>query len=181
VLIALGIAATALAALYGAFFPLVKRASAVEDALGADIEAGRFLERFSREVRSSVYSSKNPLTRFKGEFGPMGSMITFASFTHPSAREGPGALDMASISYYVSDENGSMRLSRESWNPFVEEKTRVELPGELTGLDLRFYNGKDWSGAWDSDLEHRLPDAVRATVTLKDGTELSAIAATMVR
>ncbi|MBI5827374.1 MAG: prepilin-type N-terminal cleavage/methylation domain-containing protein [Deltaproteobacteria bacterium] len=192
VLVAVGLAAAVLAALYATFFSVLRSRDAVDRALERSAEIRRFLDRFTGEAHSAFFSVNNPLTSFAGEenykLGAPSSELSFTSFNYPAREGARPASDLVYIRYFVEkSDSGIYTLFRESANPFAAQKGgafKVEAVEDIDGFEASFYNGKDWVKAWDSVLEGRPPEAVRAVVRIREGqdvSEFSAIARVKVR
>lgn len=181
VLVAAGLTAVLVAALYSTFFSVSGASSRAQRTMDGYLEAGYFLDRFSREVRSAHYRRTDRLSFFNG--GRQGEQwaVTFTTVTHPAAsREAPSG-DLAAVNYHVREKDGRKDLVKEVWSPFRAERYSVEAIEDIRRFEVRFFNGKDWSGAWDGALEGQLPRAVEVKVTLSTGEELAARARTMIR
>ncbi|MBI5903337.1 MAG: prepilin-type N-terminal cleavage/methylation domain-containing protein [Deltaproteobacteria bacterium] len=192
VLVAVGLAAAVLAALYATFFSVLRSREAVDRALERSAEIRRFLDRFGSEAHSAYFSANNPLTSFSGEenykLGAPTSELSFTSFNYPALVEARPVSDLVYIRYFVEkSDSGIYALYRESANPFAAQKGaafKVEAVEDIDGFEASFYNGKEWVKAWDSSLEGRPPEAVKAVVRIREGrdiSEFSAIARVKVR
>lgn len=192
VLVAVGLSAAVLAALYATFFSVLRSRDAVDRALERSAEIRHFLDRFSGEAHSAFFSANNPLTSFSGEenykLGAPSSEFSFTSFNYPSLQEARPVSGLVYIRYFVEKSgSGAYTLFRESSNPFAARKGaafKVEAVEDIDGFEASFYNGKEWVKAWDSALEGRPPEAVRAVVRIREGrdiSEFSAIARVKVR
>lgn len=191
-LVAVGLAAAVLAALYATFFSALRGRAAVDRSLERSAEIRRFLDRFGSEAHSAFFSADNPLTSFSGEenykLGAPSSALSFTSFNYPALQEARPASDLVHIRYFVEkSDSGAYTLYRESANPFAAQKGaafKLEAVEDIDGFEASFYNGKDWVKAWDSALEGRPPEAVRVVVRIREGqsvSEFSAIARVKVR
>ncbi len=192
VLVAVGLAAAVLAALYATFFSVLRSRDAVDRALERSAEIRHFLDRFGGEARSAFYSANNPFTSFAGEenyrLGAPSSEISFTSFGYPARVEARPVSDLVYVRYFVEkSDSGAFTLYREYANPLAAQKGaafKVEAVEDIDGFEASFYNGKEWVKAWDSSLEGRPPEAVKAVVRIREGrdvSEFSAIARVKVR
>lgn len=183
-LIAVAVSAIILTALYATFFSVLRAGEGAGASLDEHIRAGRFTDLFSRDIHGA-YLDPDPKASsgFRGTPLGMGSTVSFSSFTYPVLKKGFPSSDMAGVSYF-SEENGegSLRVYREVWNPYIGGRVRVEVLDGAKSFEIEYYNGSVWVRAWDSVLENNaLPAAVRATVRLSGGEEFKALARTMVR
>lgn len=181
VLVAVGLTAILAAALYSTFFSISGAGSRAGKTVDGYIEAGYFLDRFSKEVRSSYYRRTNQLTFFNGGRQGEAGAITFTTLTYPVVSKDAPSGDLRAVNYYVREEGGKRDLMKEVWNPFQSEKFTVEAVENIKSFEVTFFNGKDWAGAWDASLEGQPPKAVGVKVVLSTGEELSATARTMIR
>lgn len=181
VLVAVSLTAILCAALYSTFFSISSAGGRAGKTTEGYIEAGYFLDRFGREVRSSYYRRTNALTFFNGGRQGEAGAITFTTMTFPvMSKEAPTG-DLMAVNYFVRNEGGRMDLMKEVWNPFQEERFTVEAVEDIKAFEVSFFNGNDWAGAWDASLEGRTPVAIEAKVVLATGEELSTRARTMMR
>lgn len=179
-LVAIALTAILLTALYGTFFSVITGAGGAEGGLDRYIETGRLLDRISTDARSAYFKPQDEMTVFKGERKGDNSVLTFTAFSRPPGGAG-AASDLVRVSYFAEKDGKAFRLFKEVSNPFTGESFKYEMAGEAEGFEVSYFNGKDWARAWDASLERALPKAIRASVRLKDGAEVSAIAQTVIR
>ena len=80
---AVGLAAALSAALYSTFFSISGASSRAGKTVDSYIEAGYFLDRFSREARSSYYRRTNAPAFFNGRAASGATAATFPSPRSP--------------------------------------------------------------------------------------------------
>ncbi|MFQ5587107.1 MAG: type II secretion system protein GspJ [Thermodesulfobacteriota bacterium] len=179
----IGVALTAilLTALYGTFFSILRGGERIERETESYLAAGRFTDRFSREIRAVFFSAKNPVTLFRGGLSGTTSTIVFTTITYPALREETPTSDLVVVRYFVEEGEKDTTIVRETWDPYRGEPFRASIVEGVREFNVAYYNGSDWAGAWDGELEKRLPEAVKATVTLNDGRTISSIARVMVQ
>jgi general secretion pathway protein J len=180
-LIALSITAVLLTALYNTFFSVLKAGDVVEKNLDKYLEAGRFLDRFEQEINAVYYKTTNPKSIFTGEKRRLTSEVSFTTFTHSILKEGMPTSDLSAVRYFIDEEKEGDVIYKEIWNPYIGKKFKVEVLKGVKGFDVSFLNGKDWALAWDSSLEKRLPEAIKVSIAIEDGKELSAITMPKIR
>jgi general secretion pathway protein J len=191
-LIVVAIMSTLLVALYGTLFPVLGSQKKIERELERMSEIKRFFDIFSMEVRSSFFKEGNPATVFLGERLDSGgrpiSSITFTTFTYPMIRNGHPTGDLMVVRYFVEDTlEGGLALYKKTWNPYIgeaNERFKVEVIEDIEGFEVSYLNGKEWSKAWDSELDKRPPDAVKVVLAFRDMgdvKEFSAISRTLIR
>jgi general secretion pathway protein J len=181
ILIAVSLTAILVTALYQTFFSVIKTGDIVEEGLDKYLEAGRFLDKFEQEVNAAYYKTTNPETIFAGEKRRMASEVSFTTFTHPILKEGMPASDLSAVRYFVDEEKDGDIIYKEIWNPFIGKRFKIEALKRVKGFDVSFFNGKDWAFAWDSSLEKKLPEAIKVSISIEEGKELSAIAAPKIK
>ena len=181
VLVAVGLTAALSAALYSTFFSISGASSNAGKAVENTIEAGYFLERFSREARASYYRRTDGLTFFNGGRDGDSGAVSFTTMAYPVFSKDAPAGDLSAVNYYVREDGGRKDLVKEVWDAFQAEKFTVEAVEDIKGFEVSFFNGREWAGAWDASLEGQTPRAVAVTLTLASGEKLSATARTMIR
>lgn len=180
-LVAVSLTAVLIASLYAAFFSVAGAGKRADESLRSYLSTGKMLEKFSSEVHSAYFKGGNPFTVFKGEALRGGSVITFTSLTYPVMSSQNASGDMVKISYFMGEGEEADRLFKEISNPYTEERFRIEAASKIKSFDLSYFNGKDWSRAWDSALEKGVPKAVRALIVLGTGEEFSIVSRTVLK
>lgn len=181
VLIAVGLTAALSAALYSTFFSISGASSSAGKAVENYIEAGYFLDRFSREAAASYYRRTNEHTFFNGGRDKDSGAVSFTTMTYPVFSKDAPTGDLSAVNYYVREEGGRKVLVKEVWDAFQVEKFTFEAVEDIKGFEVSFFNGREWAGAWDASLEGQTPRAIAVTLTLSSGEKLSATARTMIR
>ncbi len=178
-LIAVAIGSVLLTVLYATFFSVFRAGDSAGGLLEERLRAGRFVDRFSRDIHGAYFRPKSGLNPFIGEPRGMGSSVSFTSFTYPVLKKGSAASGLAAVSYSTEDTGEGLRVLRETWNPYIGEKASVEVLARVKSFEISYYDGASWVKAWDSRREDALPVAVRATVIFAGGEEFNALARTM--
>jgi hypothetical protein len=171
-------------ALYATFFSVFNAVDTSEGGLGKRIEAGRVLDRFSRDISSAYFKADSRSGRFLGELRGPGPVLSFSAFSYAMARENAPASDLVGVSYFIEegpDDNDGLTFFKEVWNPYINDRFKVDLIAGVEQLEISYFNGRVWSKAWDSALEGALPKAVKVALKFKDGSMLSATSRTMIR
>lgn len=182
-LVSIAVGAVLVTALYATFFSVFNAGDAAKEGLGKRIEAGRVLDRFSRDISSAHFKAGSRLDWFLGEkLGP-GPVLSFTAFSYPMLREGAPASDLMGVSYFAEERPGKVGLTifREAWSPYINDRFKVDLIDGVEWFEISYFNGSVWSKAWDATLEGALPKAVKMAFRLKDGPMLSATSRTMIR
>lgn len=186
-LVATAIGSIVIFALYMSFSSVLTGRSSIDERAERTREVERFVDAFSREVRSAYLSGANRATFFRGALAhgalPSGT-IEFTVINYPALRISG---DLVAIRYSVGEsEGGRPALFKEVWNPYGigKEHVRVEVIQDIRGFDLAFYNGTSWAAAWDGALENGAPVAVSAALKIMDRgaeKEIGTLARTMIR
>jgi general secretion pathway protein J len=192
-LVAITLTFTLLTSLYFTFLSVLRTRSMIEVELERMSGISRFLDIFSSEVRSAFYREKNHKSGFSGENDETGgrilSALTFTRFAYRAPLEGNSSGDLVRVRYAVDENNaGGLILYKEVWNPYRDvkdgESLRTEVIDGVDGFEVSYFNGRDWVKVWEADLEKRLPDAVKVTLSVRTGAEVrdfKALARPMIR
>ncbi|MFQ5735874.1 MAG: type II secretion system protein GspJ [Thermodesulfobacteriota bacterium] len=179
-LIAVVVSAILLTALYATFFSVFRAGSSTGALLEERLRAGRFVDRFSRDIHGAYFKPKSETNPFVGEPRGMSSSVSFTTFTYPVVKKGTATSGLTAVSYSTEDTGEGLRVLRETWNPYIGKKTRVEVLARVESFEISYYDGASWVKAWDSRREDALPVAVRATVRFAGGEVFNALARTMI-
>jgi general secretion pathway protein J len=183
ILIALLLLVILSGALYGTYFAMVKsrdRAVAGTEPL-RDLRST--LDILRREIDAVFYNKRNKSLHFVVEdrdiFGKPSSTLDFTTVTTPLNGAAPSS-DLVRVRYKPEEKDGKLLLMREESDVYLEnEPLPYPQMEELQGFLVECYNGGKWVRSWDSDLNNGIPQAVRVTLTIKDGentTDYSVIA-----
>jgi len=178
--VAVAIGAILLSALYATYFSVFRGAQAAESLLEDRLRAGRFVDRFSIDIHGAYLKGGSEPGGFEGGPRGMGSSISFTTFAYPALKKGFPAAGLAGVAYYTEDAPEGLKVIREVWNPYIGEKTASVILAGVRSFEVSYFNGASWVKAWDSGGEKKLPEAVRAAVTLAGGEEFNVLARTMV-
>lgn len=181
VLIAVSLTAILLASLYSVFFSVAGAGSRAREEADRNVEAGRALERMASEVRSAYTRRGSPATFFKAGKVRSHSTVSFTFFSYPVQAGDAPKSDLLAVSYSVERDGGRRHLVKEVWSPYFGEKMTFRAVEDIKGFEVSLFNGKDWSKAWDSELEGSVPRAMTVKMTLASGEELAMTAPAMIR
>jgi type II secretory pathway component PulJ len=179
-LVAISLMAVLIVSLYATFFSIYRATGIVREELADYIDAGRFLDTLSRDARSAYYVAGDEKAVFEGGIKKGASYVRFTAFTRP-AFSGGVAGDLFRITYSLERIRERYRVYREVTNPYTGGTVRYAVTGPLESFDVSFYNGSSWSKAWDAEIEHSAPVALKASVTLEGGEEVYSMARMMLR
>ncbi len=188
VLIALLLMVIISGALYGTYFAIMKsrdRATAGMEPL-RDVRAT--LDTLRREIASAFYSKSNKRLHFVVEdrdiFGRPSSTLDFTTATTPLTGSASSS-DIIEVRYEPVEKNGKVRLTRAEKDVYLDiDPQAYPQIDEIRGFLVECYDGSAWVKSWDTALNNGLPQAVRVTITIRDGegtSDFSAIAVPRVR
>lgn len=180
VLVAMALTAVLLVSLYATFFSIYRATGIVREGLADYIDAGRFLDTISRDASSAYYAAGDGKAVFEGGIRKGVSYVTFTAFTRP-AFSGGAAGGLFRITYSLERVEEKYRVYREITNPYTGDSVRYAVTGPVEFFNVSFYNGSAWSKAWDADMEHAAPVALKASVRLEGGEEVYSMARMMLR
>lgn len=193
-LIAVAIGSIIIAALYATFFSVIGAGSGAAARLDSRIAAGRFLDRFSRDIEGAYFSKRESSGLYGKILGPGSEMVT-TTFTYPVITALGPASDLVRVRYHVEEASGSSfeisgetgsdaggyAIYREISNPYTNEKFDIEILDSIESMKIEYLGGGVWTGLWDSKRYSGLPDAVRVEIVLGDGERFSGIYRTRIR
>ncbi|MCK5237589.1 MAG: prepilin-type N-terminal cleavage/methylation domain-containing protein [Deltaproteobacteria bacterium] len=181
VLLASAILTIVIVALYGTLFPVMKAQEVVDKEVEALREIRRFSDLFSIEVRSAFYKKKSEVTSLIGGDTGGGARalpsLSFTTFTFPVIRGDRPTSDLKLIQYFTEyDTEGKLVFYKEVTDPYFigsgvssSQYIRSEVIRGVKEISFEFFNGDKWAAAWTTELEEKLPEAVRAIVTIESG------------
>jgi general secretion pathway protein J len=189
VLLAMTILAVIMTVIYMSFSTAgrnVEQAEAIRD--GADL-ARTLISRISDDIanayvnRNMNYSAR--ITIFDGEKDDVGvgsngekirrdgiTLTTLTNWRKPDSKE----MEVWEVGYFFKekpDGNGYALFRREKRElnkdvPALEGGVEYEITERVESLQFRYYDGSNWTDAWDKSL-NRVPTAVEIALTLDTG------------
>lgn len=180
-LVAVSLTAILLLSLYSVFFSVAGAGTRAREEAVRNVEAGRALERMASEVRSAYARRGSPVTFFKTGKVRSNSTVSFTFFSYPVQAGDAPKSDLMAVSYSIERDGGRRHLLKEVWSPYLGEKMSFRAVEDIKGFEVSLFNGKDWSKAWDSELEGSVPRAMTVKMTLASGEELAMTTPTMIR
>lgn len=193
VLIALALLGVLATALYGTYFSLIKGREAANEGMEARRELRSTLDLLRRELNSAYYRkdiNPNAINRFhftvedRDIFGKPASTLAFTAIAPPQAG-GQTVSDQLDLKYEILEQEKKMILSRRAKDLYHSaEPARYPQMESLEGFLVECKNGDKWVRSWDMTLNTKLPDAIRITITVKEGeksAEYSVLAAPRIK
>lgn len=186
VLVALALLVILSGALYGTFFSVTKARERGAERMDVRRELSSTLALVRSELASTYFKSgskygTNALSEFVVEdrdtFGKPSSLLQFTALASPRV-DTPPSSDLIAVRYLVKEkEGGGLTLTREAKDRYLSTKSLpYPVMDDLEGFLVECYDGAKWVKSWDTQLNTRLPDCVRVTVTLKGGEKYSVLA-----
>lgn len=173
VLVALLLLTIVATALYTSYFTVVR----ARDRALANSEARRefegTLDLLRREIAGVLFKSRDKRLHFVVEdrdvFGKPASNLAMTVIAPPRIGEQPGS-DLLTVRYEIVEKDAALQLTRAASDLYLGIKP-VPYPQieELEGFLVECYDGGKWVRSWNTDLNPRLPEQVRITLTVKDG------------
>lgn len=178
VLLAVGILGIIFSMIYWTF----SRTYDVIDAFQAEMDSYRSvrltLDKISQELSSAYWRNDSKDSLFIGEDlehdGKPNDSLRFMSASNYGFSAGSNESDMNIINYYLEKET-----DKDTYKLIHSEKTNLlsisyntlevyELGESITGFNLRYFDGNDWFGSWNSDELKGIPMAVEIKLIIKD-------------
>jgi len=179
VLIALALLGILAGTLYSTYFTLIKGRESAAEGMEARRELRATLDLLRRELNSAFYKAVQSGTtkrlHFSVEdrdiFGKPASRLAFTAIAPPQAG-GQAVSDQIDLVYEIVERDKKMVLSRQAKDLYHPgEPDRYPQMENIEGFLVECLNGDKWVKSWDTanDSQHKLPAAVRVTVTVKEG------------
>ncbi len=172
-------------ALYGTFFSVMRGTTAVRER-GEPLRDARITLDMLRRELSSVYFAKGKerfrfLVEDRDVFGMHASVLEFSCFTVPASGSVPSS-DIMRARYEPLEQAGDkIILTRRTRDVFVEGKpVSYPLTGIIDGFLVECYDGESWVKSWDTELNGKLPGAIRVSVFLPGEDEKTPLTAVII-
>ncbi len=174
ILIALALLGVLAGALYGTYFSLIKGREAANEGMEARRELRTTLDLLRREINSALYNKNNKRLHFSVEdrdvFSKPASVLAFTAIASPQ----PGGLvvsDQVDLKYEILEREKQLILTRRAKDIYHSgEAARYPQMENIEGFLVECKNGDKWVKTWNAPaVNFSLPEAVRVTVTVKDG------------
>lgn len=172
-LVALALLVIVAAAIYGSYFTVLRGRDSATAGMESLRESAATLAQLRREISSALYKSGDKKLFFvvedRDQFGKPASNLTFSTLEMTRTGDIPSS-DLREVSYRTREKEGKLLLTRSEKELFFEYEAQ-EYPQmeELEGFLVECNDNGKWVRSWDTALNGKLPDAVRITLTVKDG------------
>jgi type II secretion system protein J len=169
VILSVALSALLLAAVYWTYFNINRSIDAAEENQEA-LETGRLLTEMIRKDIRGIISDRFSLkaTNLSVDGRSLGRMefVTTAGFYAD-----PLKLRRVGYELFVNDKGDKIFVRKESMdldNDLDSDAKVFEVSRIVRGFKLEFYNGTDWTEAWDSAAAGALPKQIRVTFDVSD-------------
>ena len=188
-LIAMMVLATVLTIAYRVFSSSYRALHRVDPDRDPFQTARIVLDRMAEEIQSAYYRPGLAHTGFVGkdelnDEAPSDS-LTFscmANFYWIKSIEGIHESDFLKISYALVDDEEErilMRAQDPSFRPFEENTKDLDtskrgvhqLTDQVWGMDMRYFDGEEWTEEWNAEEKEGLPKAVEVKLILRTAEE----------
>lgn len=180
-LVAVALSAVLVLVLYSTFFTVIRAGESGSEGFTDLVRTSRLFDRLTRDVHAAFYRPTLEATSFKGGIKGSSSALSFTTLTRPAYSERAPSSGVVEVSYFLESGPDGTDLIREVKNVFTGTSVKVAAVEGVEGFEASYYNGLEWSKAWDTGLEGDIPVAVKVEVTLASGERLSTMARTMMR
>jgi general secretion pathway protein J len=160
-------------AVYGSFFTVIRGRDSATAGMESLREGASTLALLRREISSAFYRNGDKRLSFvvedRDQFGKPASNLTFSTLGMTRTGDTPSS-DLREVSYRPREKEGKLLLARSEKELFFEIKPQ-QYPQmeELEGFLVECNDNGKWVRSWDTALNGKLPEAVRITLTVKDG------------
>lgn len=175
-LLALALLAVIAATVYGSYFTVIRGRVAAEEGMASLREATATLSLLRKELSSAMYRSSDKRLFFvvedRDQFGKPASNLAFS--TVGMIRPGDtSSSDLRAVRYRTGEYSGKLLLTRSEKELFFDiEPQQYPQMEELEGFLVECSDNGKWVRSWDTALNNKLPDAVRITLSVKDGDRI---------
>jgi prepilin-type N-terminal cleavage/methylation domain-containing protein len=114
-----------------------------------------------------------PAALFRGNSrDPHGEILSF--ITSSGLGAGPDApRGLFRVSYLYDRASSTLSISRQQQADSAGDRTNAKhsdlLLSNVTGIELKFHDGRQWQPTWDIAQRHELPRAVKLEIAVADG------------
>jgi general secretion pathway protein J len=172
-LVALALLVIIAAAVYGSFFSVIRGRDSATAGMEALRETTATLGMLRREVSSALYRANDKKLSFvvedRDQFGKPASNLTLSTLGMTRPGDTPSS-DLRVVRYRPREKEGKLLLARSEKELFFDiEPQQYPQMENLEGFLVECYDNGKWVRSWDTALNGKLPDAVRITLSVKDG------------
>lgn len=165
------------AALYSTYFGLMKARESATAGMESRRDLRITLDLVRKEIASAFFNPNNKRLHFIVEdrdlFGKPASTLTLTTI---SVLGGDRPVsDLSEVKYSPLEREGKLSLTRQVRDVYLVSRP-IPYPqmDELEGFLLECFDGRQWIKSWNTDLNGKLPKAVRVTIWFKEGEKTAA-------
>ena len=172
-LVAVALLVIIAAAVYGSYFSVIRGRDSATAGMEALRETTATLTLLRKEISSALYRSDDKKLSFvvedRDQFGKPASNLAFSTLGMTRSGDTPSS-DLRVVSYRTREKEGKLLLARSEKELFFDiEPQQYPQMEALEGFLVECYDNGKWVRSWDTALNGKLPEAVRITLSVKDG------------
>ncbi len=172
-LVALALLVIIAAAVYGSYFSVIRGRDSALAGMESLRETTVTLALLRKEISSALFRSGDKRLFFvvedRDQFGKPASNLSFTTLGMTRSGDTPSS-DLRAVRYQTREKEGKLLLARSEKELFFDiDPQFYPQMEELEGFLVECYDSGKWVRSWDTALNARLPEAVRITLTVKDG------------
>lgn len=164
------------AAVYGSYFTVIRGRDTATVGMESLRETTATLAQLRKEISSALYQKADTRLSFvvedRDQFGKPASNLTFSTLGMVRPGEKPSS-DLREVRYRTLEREGKLLLARSEKELFFDIEPRpYPQMEELEGFLVECFDNGKWVRSWDTALTAKLPEAVRLTLTVRDGDQI---------
>jgi general secretion pathway protein J len=164
ILIAVAILSIILTALYSTFLLSHKAIEGMDESMLKLQESRRAIDILKRELDSAYYDidKKDTILKIQDKdfYGKQATQLIFTTFS--TLRPG-----LSRISYYIEDKDKHLNLFKKIESPYSELNTEGDdIIDDIENFTVEAKYHDTWVKTWDTDINKKLPDAIRISLTV---------------
>lgn len=172
-LISLAIVGTIVTMVYGSYAAASRSVDVYSSRMACAERAQLALRLMARQIRC-VYASPTEAAAFRAETSNLrGDLLSFT--TTGASGLGPGQLmGISRVAYRYDGRAQTLSIRSEPAATFRDSSrdsgTWRPMLTDVTGVELAFYDGRNWQMRWDTKPDGKLPQAVKIALSVAEET-----------
>ena len=172
-LVALALLVIIASAVYGSYFTVIRGRNDAVAGMEALRETTATLALLRKEISSALYRNGDKKLSFvvedRDQFGKPASNLTLSTLGMTRSGDTPSS-DLRVVSYRMREKEGKLLLARAEKELFLDlEPQQYPQMEDLEGFLVECQDNGKWVRSWDTALNGKLPEAVRITLSVKNG------------
>ena len=172
-LVALALLVIIAAAVYGSYFTVIRGRNSAIAGMESLRETTSTLALLRKEISSAIYRNGDKRLSFvvedRDQYGKPASNLTLSTLGMTRAGDTPSS-DLRVVSYRAREKEAKLLLVRSEKELFFDiEPQQYPQMDDLEGFLVECDDNGKWVRSWDTALNGKLPEAVRITLSVKDG------------